>query len=117
MLLNSICFYRLPGYTSPQSGVNIQAEDGNVSGEPDLNSLWYQLLAKGLVPQTTTLKGNHTKKLFYVLFSLHVQLAPCFPDKAAQREVLQVEVQCNNKEYGCSWIGRLSDYIDVRAYY
>jgi hypothetical protein len=48
-------------------------------------------------------------------FSFHVQLAPCFPDKAAQREVLQVEVQCRNKEHGCSWIGRLSDYINVRA--
>ena len=47
-------------------------------------------------------------------FSLYVQLAPCFPDKAAQREVLQLEIQCSNKEYGCSWIGKLSDYINVR---
>ena len=48
---------------------------------------------------------------------LSLQLDPCVPDKAAQREVLQVEVQCSNKGHGCNWIGRLSDYINVMTLY
>ena len=46
-----------------------------------------------------------------------MQLAPCFPDKAAQKEILQLEVKCSNQQYGCSWIGRLNDYMNVSLSY
>ena len=50
-----------------------------------------------------------------VCFFYYLQLAPCFADKAAQKEILQLEVQCCNKKYGCNWIGRFGDYTDVRT--
>ena len=46
-----------------------------------------------------------------------MQLSPCFADKAAQREVLQLEVQCINVDYGCKWIGKLEDFINVSQLY
>ena len=93
--------YRQPEYTSPMSGVSVQAEDGNVS----------------MVEAHNLLLGNcpRTANMYLCMYFCSLQLSQCFSDRAAQREVLQLEVQCSNKEYGCSWIGRLGDYVDVRT--
>ena len=37
----------------------------------------------------------------------------CFRDKAVCREVEQLEVQCNNNEAGCKWVGKLIHYVKV----
>ena len=51
----------------------------------------------------------------YCIFFL-LQLAFCYPDKAARREVSELEVQCSNQKYGCSWVGKLGDFIKVLCY-
>lgn len=41
----------------------------------------------------------------------------CFRDKAVCREVEQLEVQCNNNEAGCKWVGKLIHYVKVLVAY
>lgn len=68
----------------------------------------------GLIEPLVLYVSNHEliPTFSYFKHSL-LQLSPCYPDKAVQREISDLDVYCRNKPYGCNWTGRMADYAQV----